>query len=292
MPPARYQVEHATSYDYATPVAQSWQLAHLTPRALPWQRVLTHSLQVDPHPDERHDEVDAYGNTAVHFALHGAHRRLRVRMRCLVEVGDRPAAAGEAGPWEAVRDAMRERAPVPDLLAAQMVEPSPMIPLSSGARDYAAPLLTSGRDWLDAVTALMHAIHRDFTFDAEATVVGSTVDEVLSHRSGVCQDFAHLMIAALRAHGLPARYVSGYLLTDAPPGQPRLLGADASHPWVAASAPGVGWRELDPTNDQLADARYITLAWGADFGDVAPLRGVIAGGGQQTMTVEVSVLPA
>ncbi len=292
MTPARYVIEHATVYDYAVPVAQSWQLAHLTPRALPWQRLLTHSLQIDPPPEERHDELDAYGNTAVHFALHGAHRALRVRTRCLVEVDPRPTGHFDAGSWEAVRDAVRQSVPPPDLLAAQFCEPSPMIPLSNAAGDYAAPEFWPGRDWHEAVAALMHAIHRDFAFDAQATEVGSPVDEVLVQRRGVCQDFAHLMIAALRAHGLPARYVSGYLLTDPPPGQERLQGVDASHAWVAAYAPAVGWVEFDPTNDQQADARYITLAWGADFGDVAPLRGVITGGGEHTLSVAVSVMPA
>ena len=289
---ARYLVEHATVYDYAEPVAQSWQLAHLTPRALPWQQVLTHALLIDPPPDECHDAIDTYGNTAVHFALHGAHRQLRVRTRCLVDVGERPAAAGGLVAWEAVCDAVRQGVPAPDLIAAQMCEPSPMIPLSDAARAYAAPHLWPGRDWHEAVAALMHAIQRDFTFDAKETIVGSPVDEVIAWRRGVCQDFAHLMIAALRAHGLPARYVSGYLLTDPPPGQARLQGVDASHAWVAAWAPQAGWVEFDPTNGQLADARYITLAWGADFGDVAPLRGVIAGGGQQALTVAVSVTPA
>jgi transglutaminase-like putative cysteine protease len=138
----------------------------------------------------------------------------------------------------------------------------------------------------------MHAIYRDFEFDPDATTVSTSVDEVLEHRRGVCQDFAHLMLACLRGHGLPARYVSGYLLTDPPPGQPRLMGADASHAWVAAYSPQHGWVEFDPTNDQLADNRYITLAWGADFADVVPLRGVILGGAEQTLDVSVSVMPA
>ncbi|HRI17290.1 MAG TPA: transglutaminase family protein [Burkholderiaceae bacterium] len=292
MSAARYRVEHATVYDYAEPVLQSWQLAHLTPRALPWQRPLAHELAIEPVPHERRDMVDAYGNTAVHFALHGPHRSLRVVTHSLVEVDARPGLWTPGMPWEAVRDATRGAPPVPDLMAAHFCEPSPMIPLSWVARDYAAPLFWPGRDWYDAVTALMRAIHRDFVFDAQATAVGTSVDEVLARRRGVCQDFAHLMLAALRAHGLPARYVSGYLLTDPPPGQPRLQGVDASHAWVAAHAPGQGWVEFDPTNDQHPDARYITLAWGADFGDVAPLRGVIVGGGQQRLSVAVSVLPA
>jgi transglutaminase-like putative cysteine protease len=138
----------------------------------------------------------------------------------------------------------------------------------------------------------MRRIHDDFEFEPGATTVSTSVDEVLYQRRGVCQDFAHLMLACLRGHGLPARYVSGYLLTDPPPGMERLMGVDASHAWVAAYSPQHGWVEFDPTNNQLADQRYITLTWGADFADVVPLRGVIFGGGDQLMDVEVSVIPA
>jgi len=169
--------------------------------------------------------------------------------------------------------------------------PSTLVPWSGAALAYAAPSFGARRDWLDAVTDLMQRIHREFEFDADATTVTTSVDEVLEQRRGVCQDFAHVMIACLRSHGLPARYVSGYLLTQPPPGRPRLLGADVSHAWVAAYSPNHGWVEFDPTNDTLADRRYITLATGADFADVVPLRGVILGGRGQTMKVAVSVVP-
>ena len=175
---------------------------------------------------------------------------------------------------------------------AQAAMLAPLVPLSDAAHDYAAPSLQAGRDWLEAVSELMHRIHLDFEFEPGATTVSTSVDEVLAKRHGVCQDFAHLLLACLRTHGLPARYVSGYLLTDPPPGQPRLMGVDASHAWVAAFSPNHGWVEFDPTNDQLADQRYITLGWGADFADVVPLRGVILGGGTQEMQVSVSVVPA
>ncbi len=292
MPPARYSVEHETRYAYASPVAQSWQLARLTPRVLAWQQLLAHSLQIDPPPDERHDAADSFGNSVTHFSLHGAHRRLTVRMQCTVDVGERPPCLPAGEPWEAVRDAVRQLAPPCGLGAARMSEPTPLVPLSEAALAYAAPHFTPGRDWLHSVTALMQAIHRDFRFDPQATTVSTAVDEVLLHRRGVCQDFAHLMLACLRAHDLPARYVSGYLLTEPPPGQPRLIGVDASHAWVAACSPRCGWVEFDPTNGQLADARYLTLAWGADFADVVPLRGVILGGGEQTLEVSVSVMPS
>ena len=172
-----------------------------------------------------------------------------------------------------------------------MSEPTPLVPLSDAACAYAAASFARGRQWYAAVFDLMQRIHADFEFEPGATTVSTSVDEVLYQRSGVCQDFAHLMLACLRGMGLPARYVSGYLLTDPPPGEERLMGVDASHAWVAAYSPLHGWVEFDPTNDQLADQRYITLTWGADFADVVPLRGVIFGGGDQRMDVEVSVIP-
>ncbi len=321
--PQRYTVQHETRYAYTAPVSQSWQLARLTPRLLPWQRLLAYSLEIEPKADERRDELDSFGNMVTHFGLHGAHRMLRVRMECLVEVSERPAIdaapapigqqqiqlqgdAGGAAPsqaqtlanaplplaWEVVREAIRREPQQDDLVPASMSEPTPLVPLSESARQYAAASFARGRPWLEALTELMQRIHADFEFEPGATTVATSVDEVLYQRRGVCQDFAHLMLACLRGHGLPARYVSGYLLTDPPPGMERLMGADASHAWVAAYSPQHGWVEFDPTNNQLADQRYITLTWGADFADVVPLRGVIFGGGEQRMDVEVSVIPA
>ena len=320
----RYIVHHETRYAYTAPVSQSWQLARLTPRMLPWQKLLSYSLEIEPKADERRDELDSFGNMVTHFGLHGAHRMLRVRMECLVEVTERPSvdvpmaipaqqqmqlqggapmqsqsqtqtqtlAPPPPLAWEAVREAIRREPQLDDLIPASMSEPTPLVPLSEGARHYASRSFGRGRPWLDAVTELMRRIHNDFEFEPGATTVSTSVDEVLYQKRGVCQDFAHLMLACLRGHGLPARYVSGYLLTDPPPGMPRLMGVDASHAWVAAYSPQHGWVEFDPTNNQLADQRYITLTWGADFADVVPLRGVIYGGGDQLMDVEVSVIPA
>lgn len=288
----RYRVEHETRYAYRVPVSQSWQLAHLTPRELPWQKVVSHALVIEPRPDERHDGSDAFGNGVTHFSVHAPHPLLRVDMSCEVEIGDRPKPGGGIEmAWERVRDALRDAPVQDDLVATRMAEPSALVPWSDAARDWAVPSFTSGRDWFAAVSDLMHRIHVDFEFEPGATTVTTSVDEVLAQRSGVCQDFAHLMISCLRSHGLPARYVSGYLLTEPPPGRPRLLGVDASHAWVAAWSPQHGWVEFDPTNDTRADRRYITLAWGGDFADVVPLRGVILGGRGQTMDVEVSVIP-
>ncbi|CAN5646887.1 transglutaminase family protein [soil metagenome] len=290
--PARYMVDHETRYVYAAPVSQSWQLARLRPRELPWQHLDTYSLDITPEPDERHETPDGFGNTVSHFGLHAAHRLLSVRMKCMVDVKPRPVLQKtDPQPWESVRDRVASDPMLDNLAPAQLCQPTPMVPLSEAARVYALGALRPQRDWLEAVTALMHAIHVDFEFRPGATTVSTSVDEVLYQRSGVCQDFAHLMLACLRGHGLPARYVSGYLLTEPPPGQARLMGADATHAWVAAYSPVHGWVEFDPTNDHRADERYITLAWGADFGDVVPLRGVILGGGDQELDVWVSVVP-
>ncbi len=287
-----YHVEHETRYAYRVPVAQSWQLAHLTPRRLPWQKLLSHGLEIEPPPDERHESRDAFGNGVTHFGVHGPHPLLRVRMTCEVEISDRPDAAARAPlGWEAVCESLLEDPAQDGLCAVRMAEPSSLLPWSDAAHAYTAPSLAVGRDWLDAVTDLMRRIHREFEFDPETTTVTTSVDEVLAQRSGVCQDFAHVMLACLRSHGLPARYVSGYLLTQPPAGRARLLGADASHAWVAAYSPNHGWVEFDPTNDTCADRRYITLATGGDFADVVPLRGVILGGRGQTMHVGVSVVP-
>ena len=288
----RYRVEHETRYAYRVPVSQSWQLAHLTPRELPWQRVVAHELRIEPATDERRDDRDAFGNGVTHFAVHGPHPLLRVSMGAQVEIGERPDPA-EVEPlaWEEVREALREDASQDGLAPARFNEPSALVPWSEAARAYAAPSFASGRDWLEAIVHLRKRIHADFEFESGVTTVSTQVDEVLELRRGVCQDFAHLMIACLRGQGLPARYVSGYLRTDPPPGRARLLGVDASHAWVGAYSPKHGWVELDPTNDTRADQRYITLAWGADFADVVPLRGVILGGRGQSMGVAVSVIP-
>ncbi len=290
--PDRYSVEHETRYSYRVPVAQSWQLAHLTPCRLPWQQVVSHELAIEPTPDERHETRDSFGNGVTHFGVHGPHPLLLVRMRCEVEISDRPeASARPALTWEAVRESLLDEPAQDGLRAVRMAEPSTLVPWSDAAHAYATASFGAGRDWLDAVTDLMRRIHYEFEFDPDATTVTTSVDEVLAQRKGVCQDFAHVMLACLRSHGLPARYVSGYLLTQPPPGRARLLGADVSHAWVAAYSPNHGWVEFDPTNDTLADRRYIILATGADFADVVPLRGVILGGRGQTMKVAVSVVP-
>ena len=195
----RYAVEHDTRYAYTAPVSQSWQLARLTPRPLPWQRLISHSLQIEPGVDERRDELDSFGNTVTHFGLHGAHRVLNVRMHCLVEIGERiavpqPDDAARRVPWEAVRDTIRHDQQLDDLVPASMCEPTALVPYSEAALVYAAPSFAHGRPWFEAVTELMHRIHAEFEFEPGATTVSTSVDEVLYQRRGVCQDLSLIHI--------------------------------------------------------------------------------------------------
>jgi transglutaminase-like putative cysteine protease len=288
--PRIVHVLHHTAYRYEAPVSQSWQLAHLRPRETVRQRVLSHRLDVNPTPDSLDARTDAFGNAATAFAIHAAHEALDVIAESRVElepvVHDAAAAAARFDPAAASRATGRLAVEI-----APFLGPSPLVPRSRRAAHYGARSIRPGAPFVDAVRALAHRIHRDFEFDPSATTVTTPLDAVFEHRRGVCQDFAQLMIACLRSAGVPARYVSGYIVTEPPPGRPRLVGADASHAWVAAWCPGAGWIEVDPTNDRLADQDFVTLGWGRDFSDVTPLRGVILGGGAQTLEARVTVTP-
>jgi len=193
--------------------------------------------------------------------------------------------------WEDVRELGVFRANAPADEAAEFRYRSPYIEPAAELADFARPSMTPGRPLLAAAIELMHRIHDEFRFDAGATSITTPVTRVLAERRGVCQDFAHLQIACLRSFGLAARYVSGYLLTDPPPGQPRLVGADASHAWLSVWCPPFGWVDLDPTNAVLPDLRHVTTAWGRDYGDVSPLRGVVLGSADHELYVGVSVVP-
>jgi transglutaminase-like putative cysteine protease len=195
-------------------------------------------------------------------------------------------------PWEDVRDRFALGQPPWWLEARQFGYPSPHVPIADELRNYAQPSFPAGRPWLVGVLQLTERIFKEFQYDPAATTVNTPVATVFKNRRGVCQDFAHLEIACLRSLGLPARYVSGYLLTAPPPGQPRLVGADASHAWLSAFCPEVGWIDFDPTNNQIPTTKHITLAWGRDYSDVCPIKGVLIGGGQHRMRVAVDVVPA
>jgi transglutaminase-like putative cysteine protease len=217
---------------------------------------------------------------------------LTVTARSRVAVGPSliPDAA-ETPAWESVRGWCRSDRSAPFLEAAEFTFASPLVPGETGFTQYAQESFPRGRPILEAVLELTARIHRDFRFDPTATTVATPLAQVLARRRGVCQDFAHLEIACLRGLGLPARYVSGYLETVPPPGQPRLLGADASHAWIAFFCPGLGWIDADPTNNVLPSLQHITLGWGRDYSDVAPIHGVLVGGEEHALTVGVDVLP-
>ena len=291
MGPSRVvHVLHVTEYRYEAPVAQSWQLAHLQPRDLPRQRLLSHALTVRPDPDWHDERNDVFGNPAASFAIHSAHDRLEVVAE------SRVAVAPTAPDLDAARQAWDPHAAMGTtgsqaVELAHFVGPSPLVPRSRRAILYAGRSFRPGAPFGEALDDLAHRIHRDFAFDASATTVTTPLEEVFDRRSGVCQDFAQLMIACLRGIGVPARYVSGYIVTRPPPGRPRLVGADASHAWVSAWCPGQGWIDVDPTNQRRIDQDFVTLAWGRDFSDVTPLRGVILGGGAQALSARVTVTP-
>jgi transglutaminase-like putative cysteine protease len=287
-----YRIEHETRYEYEFTVSTSQHVACLRPRELPRQHVHEHFLAIDPEPSSLVGRRDYFGNVVDHVTLLRPYDALTVASRSVVRVHSRPLPDPDTSlPWETVRDGLRYRKGAPASEASQFALASPYIAPSADVVAFASRSFTGGRPLLAAAVDLMHQIYDEFTFDAAATSITTPITKVLEERRGVCQDFAHFQIACLRALGLPARYVSGYLLTDPPPGHARLIGADASHAWVSIHCPVHGWVDLDPTNDVVTDRRHITVAWGRDYGDVSPIRGVILGGGRHVLKVGVSVVP-
>jgi transglutaminase-like putative cysteine protease len=298
---ARYHITHETDYHYSVPVSHSQQMLHLQPRLLPYQNIQSHSLHITPPPTRESQEVDFFGNPCTKLEFTQPHLRLSVSAESHIEVMLRPLPdfMGSAA-WEEVvaHCGYSGHAISADLLAALAFrQESPFVRIKHVFSDYAADCFTPRRPVLDAARALMLKINEEFLFDAEATQIATPLTQVLEEKRGVCQDFAHLMLACLRSLGLPARYISGYLLTEPPPGQERLIGADASHAWISLYCPslhgdGSGeWVDFDPTNAVLPGTEHITIAWGRDFSDVSPLRGVILGGGQHVLSVRVTVMP-
>lgn len=275
----RYRVEHRTKYAYSGEVTSSYGRAYLTPRDLPGQRLLAHDIRIDPAPSDRSVGGDVYGNTTSYFHVTSVHRALTVIGESLVEVDapghDRTGPAAER--WEKARPTSAT-GPFAREFALDLHPPE----IAAEITGYAAESFLPGRPLLDAVAELNTRIYTDFAYRSGATTVSTRVADVFAARAGVCQDFARLAVACLRSHGLAARYVSGYLATDPPPGKERMVGADATHAWAAVWMPGADeddraghWIDLDPTNDQFGDERYITAAWGRDYADVPPLRGII-----------------
>ena len=288
----RYRVSHTTTYSYDDDVTDSLGVAHLVPRELPWQQVSSYAVVVDPPPVDFSHDVDFYGNTATYFQVTRPHRSLVVDGVSEVSV-EAPLLdeALLARPWEYARPLLRPAEPGA-WLATDFALASALVEQTDEARAYAAESLTRGRPIGEAVTDLVHRIHTDFRYDEAATTVTSTVAEIFAERAGVCQDFAHLTLACLRSHGLAARYVSGYLATEPPPGRDRVVGADASHAWLAVWIGDDQWLAVDPTNDQWVGDRYVTAAWGRDYADVPPVKGVIFSEAKRsTLLVSVDVAP-
>jgi transglutaminase-like putative cysteine protease len=287
-----YRVRHVTEYMYGDAVPTSHHELHLYPRPTQGQSVRDKRLDVIPEPALRRDRVDWFGNPTTHLAIHARHTRLAVTSSFVVDTAREPPPPDD-GAWEAARDWLREGADAEARAAVEMALPSPRIAPSEAARAFAEPSFSPGRPLADAARDLMHRIHAEFTYDPAATEVATTVDEVLRGRRGVCQDFAHVQLACLRAFGLATRYVSGYLVTHPEGGaaEPALVGADASHAWVSVRLPGGAWMDLDPTNDAIPGNRHIVVAYGRDFGDVTPMRGVLLGGGRHELIVGVDVTP-
>lgn len=293
------EVVHETRYDYSAPVALAHHLAHLQPLTDAQQQLLAFDLHIDPAPGSRRGSVDALGNAACHFSLAQPHRQLRVCATSRVQVRARFAALlpQRSPPWDALAAGLRYAARGPFEPALEFAQPSPHVPRLAALRAYAEPSFGAGRPVAQAAIELMQRVHADFSYESLSTDIDTPLAEVWSHKRGVCQDFAHLLIGALRMLGLPARYVSGYLLTHAPEGGAAMQGADATHAWAQVWCPGTtgvpaegqaaGWLDLDPTNNLVPGSGHVRLAVGRDFGDVTPLRGVIRGGGQHTLHVSV-----
>ncbi len=305
----KLRVTHQTCYDYTPVVETAQHITHLRPLATPTQQVISHSLDVQPPPAQLAETLDVYGNTRTFFALDYSHTKLLVTAHSDVTTWARsvpPLTAQGNPPWEQVRDRFRFRAGGIYDAAAEFTFPSDYVPRHDDFVAYARPSFAAGTPVLVAANDLMRRIFHDVTYESLSTAVSTPAVEALAQRKGVCQDFAHIMIACFRAMGLPARYVSGYMLTMPPEGQPRLIGSDASHAWASVYVPAddqppsdsapssmgaACWYDFDPTNNRSPGEDYVTLAVGRDYGDVSPMRGVIHGGARHTLHVAVTVEP-
>jgi transglutaminase-like putative cysteine protease len=291
----RLHVVHETRYEYSPPVKTARHIAHLKPAHNAHQHLLSHELDVRPQPVQRSEAADVWGNTRTFFSMLSKHDELKIVARSTVDTAPAPFIESSMS-WEQARERMRYHRGASYDPAAEFVFGSPHVPRHAEFAAYALQSFATQRPLVDAARDLMARIHADFEYDAEATDVSTPPLDVLQSRQGVCQDFAHVMLACLRSLGLAARYVSGYLLTQPAPGQARLLGADASHAWVSVYVPGDGvsgdWLDLDPTNSRSPGEDYVVLATGRDYSDVSPVRGVIHGGANHQLHVGVTVTAA
>lgn len=287
-----FDVSHKTHYRYSQPVVQSQHLIHMSPRPLVRQTIRHHSLIVEPAPASRYDGVDAFGNPVLILDIELPHKELVLHARSTIETHT-PAAIDPAATcaWDRIDATL---APPDAGLALDVIQyrcASRLTPPSLEIADYARVSFAPGRPLIEAAMDLNQRIFDDFTFDNTATDVSTPIHQVFKQKRGVCQDFAHLALTAMRALRVPSRYVSGYILTHPPPGQPRLQGADASHAWISVWSPETDWVDLDPTNGTVVGDEHIAIAHGRDYEDVSPISGVLLGGGEHTVAVSVDVVP-
>ena len=281
-----YQATHLTHYKYEEPVSQCVSEARLAPRNLPWQHVLETKLEVHPEPALIERRKDYFGNDVATFTVFRTHDHFTAAATSIVEVKPRATAYLPQISWEQAQKALVEHPGEDSLEAYEFTFDSPFVASSPALADYARPSFKPGRPLAEAVMELSHRVNTEFLYRPKSTSIDTPLQEVLEKRQGVCQDFSHIMIGALRSLHLAARYVSGYLRSGVD-----VQGAEASHAWVSVFIPGYGWLPLDPTNDVIPSEGHITLAWGRDYGDVAPVKGISLGGGKQTVEVEVRVVP-
>ena len=288
----KYRVTHSTRFGYDEAIPLSHNVVRMKPREHETQTCLHYQLIVLPSPVAKNDGFDYFGNHVTWFSLQEPHTVLRIAAQSEVEVHPAgPYDVGHGPSWEEVLQLLAI-APDREILAArEFVFESVHVPWSAELAEFARPSFPSGRPFLECVLDLTRRIHLDFKFLAGSTEIDTPVEDVFHTHQGVCQDFAHLQICCLRSLGFSARYVSGYLVTSPPPGKPRLAGADASHAWVSVFVPGTGWVEFDPTNGIMPSDGHITLAWGRDYDDVGPSRGILIGGRHHSMDVSVDVVP-
>lgn len=285
-----YEIRHRTVYTYSEPVTICYNKAHLKPRELSRQHLDSFSIAVTPAPAFVSSRLDYFGNHVTYFTVQEAHNELSVAVESEIELQPfQPPPLKETVSWEVAREMIHSDLTPRGLEAVEFTFDSKFAPREQTLSEFAQASFPSGRPILDGVDDLNRRIRRTFKYNPLSTTVSTPVLEVLKRREGVCQDFAHLMIGALRSLGLSARYVSGYLLTAPPPGKEKLVGVDASHAWVSVYIPPHGWIDFDPTNGKIPSDEHITLATGRDYGDVSPLRGVILGGGTQSLQVAVDV---
>jgi len=289
----RYLLSHRTSYTYASSVDSAHHIAHLRARAFPGQKVSSISIATHPEPALAVQHIDHFGNHIDIYRIDQPHQRFDIEVRAEIDVHfPDPPPATQTPKWEEVRTMLNGGGFPTPITASEFVYDSPLVPFDAALRDYGAKSLTPGRPILEAASELKKRIKADFEYHPGATDISTPLHEVFEGKAGVCQDFAHVMVAALRAHGLAAGYVSGYIRTVHSKDEIALRGSDASHAWVALwCGAETGWVHLDPTNDLIASQDHVAVAWGRDFSDVSPLRGVILGGESHSYGVDVTLVP-